>query len=146
MSERGGILDFRLKISEFWIFKAGSLLQLLVVSVCLAGDAVPVRVGTLEKKSEVALPIPPLATVAKNDRSGKTWQQTGVMDGTLEVTSGDFKQSLQAGGWVLDKTIKVGEGMGRMELAIWTRLRHRVLVMIWEKEPGQCGFSWGEER
>lgn len=104
------------------------------------------RVGTLEKTSEVVLPIPPLATVSKKDRSGKTWQQTGSMDGALAVVSQDFKQSLQAGGWALDKTIRVGEGVDRMELAIWMRRGHRVLVMIWEKEPGQCGFSWGEER
>jgi hypothetical protein len=144
MSEGGR--DSRFKILDFRILKGAGILPLLVVSACLAGEVVPLRVGTLEKTSEVVLPIPPLATVLKKDRSGKTWQQTGAMDGALAVVSQDFRQSLLAGGWVLDKTIKVGEGMDRMELAIWTRLRHRVLVMIWEKEPGQCGFSWGEER
>lgn len=143
MSEGGA--DVRNQVSGF-----RRLVALMVLVCCAAGasggDLPGKRVGTLEKETGLVLPVPPLAVVSKNDRSGKTWQQTGSIDGALPVVSRDFRQSLQAAGWSLDKTIKVGEGMDRMELAIWTRSGHRVLVMIWEKEPGQCGFSWGEER
>lgn len=104
------------------------------------------RVGEMETSRRLVVPIPPLAVVTADDASGKTWQQTGTVKGGLEVAKGDFRQVLRAGGWGLDKTIPLGRGRARSELAIWTKPGHRILLMIWEKEPGLCGFSWGEER
>ena len=94
----------------------------------------------------LVVPLPALATVVANDLSGKTWQQSGTLGGSLEVACGDIRQSLRAGGWKMDKVIALGEGAHRSELTLWLRRNHRILVMVWEKEAGLCGFSWGEER
>ena len=104
------------------------------------------HVAPIEKQTRISIPIPVLAEVKANDDSGETWQQNGTVPGSLAVACLDFRRSIQSGGWVLDKTIAVGRPMKRSELMILTRLRHRVLLMIWEIEPGLCGFSWGEER
>jgi hypothetical protein len=123
---------------------------LLVLMLCgitgQAADVISVRVGILEKTNKLVVPIPPLASITGQDDTGATWQQTGTMAGALDRVRGDFRQSMRAGGWVLDKTIAVGRTANRSELAIWTTRGHRILLMIWEKEAGLCGFSWGEEK
>jgi hypothetical protein len=129
--------------------RAGALIIVLLMVTAgpgWAGDVASNRVGVLEKTVRLLVPLPPLATITADDESGKTWQQTGTMSGGLDVVRGDFRQAFRAGGWSLDKTIPVGRASSRMELAIWTTRGHRILLMIWEKEPGLCGFSWGEEK
>ena len=125
-------------------------LFLLIMVFCVitgqAAEGIAVRVGTLEKTGKLVVPIPPLASITGQDDTGATWQQTGTMAGALDRVRGDFRQSMRAGGWVLDKTIAVGRTENRSELAIWTTRGHRILLMIWEKEAGLCGFSWGEEK
>jgi hypothetical protein len=111
-----------------------------------AEELISARVGTLEKSKKLVVPIPPLASITGQDDTGATWQQTGTMAGALDRVRGDFRQSMRTGGWVLDKTIAVGRAVNRSELAIWTIRGHRILLMIWEKEAGLCGFSWGEEK
>ena len=97
-------------------------------------------------ETELTLSLPPLAEVKSTDRSGKTWQQCGVMGGTVEGALREFVMSLGASGWVLDKTIVLGHGTEKSELMIWTRRTRRILFMVWEKEPGTCGFAWGKEK
>jgi hypothetical protein len=124
------------------------LLLLIMVFCGITGQAanvISVRVETLEKAKKLVVPIPPLASITGRDDDGATWQQTGTMAGALDRVRGDFRQSMRAGGWVLDKTIAMGRAANRSELAIWTIRGHRILLMIWEKEAGLCGFSWGEE-
>jgi len=153
MSERrreGGIQNPESRIQNLdggWLL--GFFLILAVIFYGRLGQAaevISVQVGTLEKTEKLVVPIPPLASIMGQDDTGATWQQTGTMAGALDRVRGDFRQALRAGGWVLDKTIAVGRTENRSELAIWTTRGHRILLMIWEKEAGLCGFSWGEEK
>ncbi len=92
------------------------------------------------------VPLPPLAEVLSTDCSGQTWQQSGQMGGTVEGVRNELAMTLGTAGWVLDKTIALGRLAARSELMIWTRRKQRMLLMVWEKETGTCGFAWGEER
>ncbi len=104
------------------------------------------RVVPLELKTELALPLPPLAQVTSNDRSGKTWQQSGEMCGTVEGARDEFVQVLKSNGWKLSKRISLGRSRERSELLVLTTAKRRVLFMVWEKEIGKCGFAWGKEQ
>ena len=124
---------------------------LLGVSASLGGGAgtdtqrwhvVPIEKG--DGTLQVALP--PLAAVTSDDRSGATWRQTGEIPGGLEVARGDFSQRLREQGWRLDKVIPVGRIYNRSEITLWLAGKHRLLLLLWEKEAGKCGFAWGEEK
>jgi len=144
--------------SECRIRNAGAgIRRLLVLALAVSGASVlsaekaedPAagwHVAQIEKQTRISIPIPVLAEIKGNDDSGETWQQNGTVPGSLAVACRDFRMSIQSVGWVLDKTIAVGRPVKRSELMILTQRRHRVLLMIWEIEPGLCGFSWGEER
>lgn len=95
--------------------------------------------------AEAAVPLPPLAAVTFTDASGQTWQQGGEIGGSLEAALREFAAALGAAGWGLDKTIMLGRLSARSGITVWTRRRQRVLLMLWEKEAGTCGFSWGVE-
>lgn len=103
------------------------------------------RVVPLERDSAPMLPLPPLALVTSTDRSGQTWQQCGEMSGTVEGASKEFCQAFKANGWQVFKRITMGRLTGRTELLIVTKMKQRVLFMVWEKEVGTCGFAWGKE-
>lgn len=140
---------FREQGSGSGIKKAGlGLLAIMIIGgAAWAGDAgVVQKVGVLEKPSRLVVPLPPLAKITGTDESGATWQQTGTLPGALAVASGDLRHSLRAGGWIQEKTIPLGRKGTSSALMIWTSRGHRILVMVWEKEPGLSGFSWGEER
>lgn len=120
-------------------------LSLMGASCLLACQAVWGSLSGTGERGLIALP--PLAVVTGTEsRAGKTWMQEGLVGGALEVACRDFKQAMRAGGWRLDKTIAMGKPGHRSELAIWLRRGQRVLVMITEREPGLCEFTWGEER
>ena len=105
------------------------------------------HVVPLEKSADaLVVPLPSLAQVSSYDRSGKTWQQSGEIGGTVASATGEFAMALGAGGWSLSKRIVLGRSVDRSELMIWTRQKCRILFMVWEKEAGTCGFAWGEER
>jgi len=88
-----------------------------------------------------APPLPPLATVLREDPDGQTWRQEGELSGTLENASREFRQALAGGGWKVEKRIVAG----RSHLLLCSRKRMRLLVMVWEKGVGACGFAWGED-
>lgn len=95
--------------------------------------------------AEPGVPLPPLAVVMGQDLTGKTWQQSGELRGTVEGASREFRQALAGRGWRLEKAIALGRLAGRSALLVCSRGRQRILVMVWEKEVGTCGFAWGRE-
>jgi hypothetical protein len=107
-----------------------------------AGEVTGERLGTIDKSVRLVVPLPPLAEAGTGGAAGKTWQQAGTIEGSLETVRGDFECSLRGAGWRRDKVI----GLGRSELTTWERGRRRMLMMVWEKEAGRCGFTWGEEK
>ncbi len=127
------------------------MLLCAAVGFCLSGKAEatqPVwRVVALRSAASVAaeVPLPPLAEVVSTDASGQTWQQSGEIGGSLEAVLQEFAVSLRVAGWGLDKTIMMGRLSARSGLTVWNRRRQRVLLMLWEKEAGKCGFALGRE-
>lgn len=93
----------------------------------------------------MAVPLPPLANVTFADVSGQTWQQGGEIGGSLEAALQDFAVALGTAGWGRDKTIMLGCLSARSGITVWTRRGQRVLLMLWEKEAGTCGFALGRE-
>jgi len=89
------------------------------------------------------VPLPPLAVVLEEDTDGNTWRETGEISGNLEITQKNFQRSLAREGWVLRRTIPLARGVNRSALCLWQRGGRELLVMLWQKEPGKCGFSWG---
>jgi hypothetical protein len=123
------------------------LAGLIAGGAALAAEAPAWRVVPVEPAAKrVELPLPPLAEVKASDRSGETWQQSGQMSGSVADVHKEFAMALGAAGWALNKTISLGRTSARSELMIWTRKKQRVLLMVWEKEAGTCGFAWGEEK
>lgn len=104
--------------------------------LCVAGQVC----GT-----EPRVPLPPLAVVRSEDLTGKTWQQSGELRGTVEGASLEFRQALASCGWRLEKAIAMGRLAGRSTLLVCSRRQQRILLMVWEKEVGKCGFAWGRE-
>ncbi len=99
-----------------------------------------------ETRATPVVPLPPLAArVTPIEAPGQTWQQQGELSGSVPSVGAELRLVLGGGGWTLRKTMTVGRGSARSELMIWTRSKHRILVMVWEKEAGTCGFAWGEE-
>ena len=123
------------------------LLASYVASEAAAETGQVWRVAELQPEGKrLTLPLPPLAEVVSADSSGQTWQQSGQMSGTVEGVRKQLAMTLGKAGWALNKTIALGRLTARSELMIWTRQKQRILLMVWEKETGTCGFAWGEER
>jgi len=100
-----------------------------------------------EKKADaLAVPLPPLVRVSSVDAAGQTWQQSGEIGGSVEGASRAFARAFGANGWQLSKRIAMGRLKGRSQLLVLTRSQRRVLVMVWAKEAGRCGFAWGNEQ
>ena len=95
------------------------------------------------KVSDVKLPLPPLAVVTGEDGSGATWKQSGELKGTVEGVCAEFRQALAVQGWRIEKVIATGHQTSRLRLLACCCKQQRVLVMVWEKEVGLCGFAWG---
>ena len=94
-------------------------------------------------RNGAAISLPPLAVVLEEDPGGNTWRETGEISGSLEITQKNFQRSLAREGWVLQRTIPLAQGPRRSRLCLWQRQGRELLVMLWQKKPGKCGFSWG---
>ena len=91
------------------------------------------------------VPLPPLARVERISSGEQTWRQSGEISGSVVLAQKEFSAALARGGWVLQKNIGLGRGARRSGLTLWSKGRTRMLLMIWEKHAGMCGFSWGFE-
>lgn len=89
--------------------------------------------------------LPPLARVVDRDPGTGRWQVTGSLPGALPVARRDFGLSLHRQGWSMaTKTVMGGPGAA-MSLTVWVKGERRLLLMLWENEPGKTRFSLGEE-
>jgi len=93
----------------------------------------------------VTLPLPPLARVISADTRGDSWRQSGEISGSVAGVHGDFSAVMAGDGWILQKTIVLGKSPQHSELMMWKKGSTKILLMIWEKCAGSCGFSWGVE-
>jgi hypothetical protein len=116
----------------------------LVLALALAVTSTATR--ALDEIGAVGLRLPPLATIEREDRSGATWRQQGTLPGGLPVARQELRRALAADGWRLVRTIPLGDAQAPRELLSWRRGERRVLVMLWQRGVGHCGFAWGEEK
>jgi hypothetical protein len=93
----------------------------------------------------LSLPLPPLARVVSVDAHGDSWRQSGEISGSVAGVHGDFMAAMAGNGWILQKTIVLGRTPQHSELMMWKKGSTKILLMIWEKCAGRCGFSWGVE-
>jgi len=100
---------------------------------------------TTRQSSNVEVPLPPLARVSDNSKMTDSWRQSGEISGSVAKVHGEFSSVMARGGWVLKNTIVLGRTPGNSELTLWRKGKNQVLLMIWEKRAGLCGFSWGLE-
>ena len=121
----------------------------MVLWVCLVsaggGTEAGSRVVAMDTAPRLVVPLPPLAKPEGRLVSSKTWKQSGTIDGSIETARRDFECSLRDAHWKRDQTIAMGRTGHRSELTTWVSGRRRILMMVWEKEAGVCGFAWGDE-
>jgi hypothetical protein len=89
------------------------------------------------------IPLPPLAVVEERPSERPGWEATGRISGNLETAQRDFAKALGVRGWKLGQSVPLDHNGSRAHLSVWTYAGREILVMVWQKSPGQCGFSWG---
>ncbi len=90
--------------------------------------------------------LPPLARVIERDETENAWNVTGRLPGGFETAFDDFRLSMNRQGWSWH-TVTLRQNTSRkIALIALSKGRARLLLMIWESGPGQCGFSLGEDR
>ena len=93
-------------------------------------------------KAAVRLPQPPvLARVEGRDTSGKTWQVTGNMTGSLPVAEREFDAAFVRQGWQLDKVISLGNNAHKLYL--WRKGQNGILLMLSEEGVAKSSFAFG---
>ena len=92
------------------------------------------------------LELPRQAEVIFRSPDGRGWLQTGIVRLSYSATTRSFSARLESQGWQLEKTIDLSQGRRQYcELFVWRQEKVRIMVMLWEDNPQQCGFSWGVE-
>ncbi len=92
------------------------------------------------------LVLPRQAEVIFRSPDGRGWLQTGMVRLSYSATSRSFAARLESQGWQLEKTIDLSQGRRQYcELFVWRQDKVKIMVMLWEDNPQQCGFSWGVE-
>lgn len=114
-------------------------------ALTLLAAAAERRIVPLEERPE-ELRLPPLARVATRDDSGRMWRLTGQISGDLTVAVGDFELCLSEQGWQWHTGARMGKEAERVLVAEWQNGSRKLLLMLWDKAPGETGFAVGEER
>ena len=92
------------------------------------------------------LELPRQAEVIFRSPDGRGWLQTGIVTLSYSATVRSFSARLESQGWKLEKTIDLSQGRRQYcELFVWRQEKVKIMVMLWEDNPQQCGFSWGVE-
>ncbi|MFA6930089.1 MAG: hypothetical protein WCT05_07160 [Lentisphaeria bacterium] len=117
------------KISRFFAL----WLLLLLAASAIAGQTPKL---TLPRQAEILFRSP----------DGRGWLQTGIVKLSYSATLSSFAVMLEDQGWCLEKTIDLSDGHRHYcELFLWRQEKTKIMVMLWEDNPQQCGFSWGVE-
>lgn len=70
-----------------------------------------------------------------------TWRESGSLDEVYESGLRSVRTCLEGQGYRLQYDIPVAGG-GRV-LQQWEKDGERIIVMVWEKQDGNTGLSWG---
>jgi hypothetical protein len=91
---------------------------------------------------DMAIALPPLATVESRDDSGRTWRLSGKAHGSPSVVQQDFKLCFTQQGWRLDKVMPLGRARAS-DLLLWKKGKQSMMLMLWEDGAGRSGFALG---
>ena len=117
----------------------------LLAAIAAADGEAPVRRLVKATRQKDWIDLPPLAVVHHDDPTGSSWRQAGVLPGGRIVARKDFSGALGRQGWREVQRTVLASGPGGSELGVWARGRKRLLLMIWEEQPGRSGFAVGAE-
>ncbi len=85
--------------------------------------------------------LPKDATVLTNGIPGQGWTQTGEMDCSVMAAVRQWDAALGHQGW---KRTDSGKLNTTRHFSTWEKSGEKIAVLIWEKDIGKSGFSWGE--
>lgn len=92
------------------------------------------------------LELPRQAEILFRSPDGRGWLQTGIVKLSYSAALRSFANKLEEQGWELEKTIDLSQGRRQYcELFLWRQEKIKIMLMLWEDKPQQCGFSWGVE-
>lgn len=98
----------------------------------------------LKSRSE-RVELPPLTRVIARDGTENAWNVTGRLSSGFETAFDDFRLSMNRQGWSWHTVTLRQNSSPKIALIALSKGRSRLLLMIWESGPGQCGFSLGED-
>lgn len=87
--------------------------------------------------------LPPDARVTSEGVPGKGWIQSGEMACSLAAASRQWEAFLGRQGWKKQNSFQMP---GRRFVSLWSKSKHTVTLLLWEKDIGKSCFSWGENR
>ena len=85
--------------------------------------------------------LPKDAKVLIKGVSDKEWAQVGEMDCSLVVAIRQWEAILGHQGWHEVDQIKLNSSR---YVSVWKKKSNQITLLIWEKEIGKSGFSWGK--
>ena len=85
--------------------------------------------------------LPMDAVIEKNNPPGQGWTQIGSMECNLSAASRSFESCLNRQNW---RTVAVYTMKNGRKLYNFSKQDKHITLMLWEKNIGKCGFSWGE--
>ena len=89
------------------------------------------------------LTLPPDARVTSEGVPGQGWIQSGEMNCALMAAVRQWDSFMGRQGW---KKVHAFDMPKRRTVSVWSKGKHNVTLLLWEKEIGKSGFSWGESK
>lgn len=85
--------------------------------------------------------LPRDARVRTNGIPGKDWTQTGDMNCAVAAAVRQWDSALGHHGWKKKDSMKLNRSR---YVSVWEKSGRKITLLLWEKEIGKSGFSWGE--
>lgn len=76
-----------------------------------------------------------------SQEQNNTWRESGTLDEMYASGVRSVSACLEGQGYALQFDIPMESG--RRSLQQWNKDGERIIVMVWEKQDGRTGLSWG---
>ena len=87
--------------------------------------------------------LPPDARVTAEGVPGKGWVQSGEMNCALMAACRQWDSFMGRQGWKKEHSFQMAN---RRFVTVWNKNKHKVTLLLWEKEIARSGFAWGESK
>lgn len=91
----------------------------------------------------VLFTLPPDAKVTAEGVPGQGWLQTGDMSCSFMAACRQWEAVMGRQGWKKQNSFRMPNAR---QVFTWKKNKHNITLLIWEKDIGQSGFSWGEHK